>query len=215
MSQEKTKVQFVKVEAEYEGQRIDNFLITRLKGLPKSRVYRILRKGEVRVNKKRAQPSYRLQEGDEIRIPPMQLDDKPTPVTPSKNLTELLKQRIIHEDKNLLIINKPSGIAVHGGTGVGIGVIEVLRTLYPKLPHLELVHRLDMDTSGCLILAKKRSILKELHEMLREGKVHKVYQALTMGHWKPNELRVEASLKKNFLSSGERIVRVDDEGKEC
>lgn len=213
MSQTKTKVQYVKVEAEYVDQRIDNFLVTRLKGLPKSRIYRILRKGEIRVNKKRVQPSYRLQEGDEIRIPPVQLDDKPALPKPGKSLVDLLKQRILYEDKNLFIINKPSGVPVHGGTNVGIGVIEVFRTMYPKLPHLELAHRLDMDTSGCLILVKKRSVLKEIHGLLREGEISKIYQALTMGHWKSSELRVEAALQKNFLASGERIVRVNKEGK--
>jgi 23S rRNA pseudouridine955/2504/2580 synthase len=213
MSEIKTKVEYVKVAVDYEGQRIDNFLVTRLKGMPKSRIYRILRKGEVRVNKKRIQPSYRLQEGDEIRIPPMHLEERPVAPVPGRSLVELLKQRILYEDKNLFIINKPSGIAVHGGTGVGIGIIEVLRNMYPKLPHLELAHRIDMDTSGCLILAKKRGVLKEIHELLRSGKVHKVYRALTMGHWKSSELRVDAPLKKNFLSSGERVVRVDKDGK--
>lgn len=211
--QTKTSVHYIKITADYAGQRIDNYLVTHLKGVPKSRVYRILRKGEVRVNKKRIQPSYKLQEGDEVRVPPVTLDEKPATPTPGKSLVELLKQRILYEDKGLFIINKPSGIPVHGGTGVGIGIIEVLRSMYPKLPHLELAHRLDMDTSGCLVLAKKRGILKEVHELLRSGGVHKVYLALTMGHWKANELRVEASLKKNFLASGERIVRVDKEGK--
>lgn len=213
MSQQKTNVKYVKIEADYAGQRIDNFLMNQLKGLPKSRIYRILRKGEVRVNKKRIEPSYKLQAGDEVRVPPVQLEEKPAAPAPGKSLMEFLKQRILYEDKNLIVLNKPSGIAVHGGTSVGIGVIEVMRNLFPKLPQLELVHRLDMDTSGCLILAKKRSTLREIHELLRSGKMHKVYQALTMGHWKPTELRVEESLKKNFLSSGERIVRVSAEGK--
>ncbi len=213
MSLPKTKVEYLKITMDYADQRIDNFLLTRLKGIPKSRIYRIIRKGEVRVNKKRIQPSYRLLEGDEIRIPPVQLEEKPPTPVPGKSLVELLKQRIIYEDKNLFIINKPSGIPVHGGSSVGIGIIEVLRTMYPKLPHLELVHRIDMDTSGCLVLAKKRSILKEMHELLRSGKVHKVYHALTMGHWQADELHVDLPLKKNFLSSGERIVRVDKEGK--
>lgn len=211
--QTKTNVQYVQITSDYAGQRIDNYLITFFKKVPKSHVYRILRKGEVRVNKKRIQPSYKLGAGDIVRIPPVKLEEKPATPSPSKSMLELLKQRILYEDKGLLIINKPSGIAVHGGSGVGIGIIEVLRSMYPKLPHLELAHRLDMDTSGCLVLAKKRSVLKELHELLRAGKVHKVYLALTMGHWKKSELRVEASLKKNFLASGERIVRVDKEGK--
>jgi 23S rRNA pseudouridine955/2504/2580 synthase len=213
--QNKTKsaVQYIKITQDFADQRIDNYLVTRLKGVPKSHVYRILRKGEVRVNKKRIQPSYRLQEDDEIRLPPLVLEDKPVPSAPNKYWVSLLQSRVLYEDKGLLIINKPSGIPVHGGSKVSLGIIEVLRTMYPKSPHLELAHRLDADTSGCLILAKKRSILKELHELLRMGKIHKIYYALTKGHWKTSELHVEAALQKNFLASGERIVRVSKEGK--
>lgn len=210
----KTPVQFITIESDYADQRIDNFLITRLKSVPKTHVYRILRKGEIRVNKKRIKPNYRLQSGDLVRIPPLEIEQKEAVPTPHHRLTDLLKNRILYEDKNLLIINKPPGIAVHGGNKVKLGIIEILRTMFPKLPHLELVHRLDLDTSGCLILAKKRSILKELHEMLRQGhNMRKVYWALTQGHWKKNELRVEASLRKNIMQSGERIVRVHEDGK--
>lgn len=209
----KPSVQYVTVAADYVDQRIDNFLVTRLKGVPKSHIYKIVRKGEVRVNKKRIAVSYRLQEGDEIRIPPVKLSDKPIPAAPGKSLVALLKERILLDDKSLLIINKPSGIPVHGGSGVGMGLIEALRTMYPKSPHLELAHRLDADTSGCLVLAKKRSVLKEVHELLRAGKVKKIYQALTKGHWKAADLRVEAPLQKNFLASGERIVKVNKDGK--
>jgi 23S rRNA pseudouridine955/2504/2580 synthase len=208
-----TPVQILAIDTDYAGQRIDNFLVTRLKGMPKTRVYRILRKGEVRVNKKRIKPGYRLQAGDQVRLPPMYLEDRPAHPTPSRQVVALLSDRILYEDNNLMIIDKPSGIPVHGGSQISMGVIEILRTMYPRLPHLELAHRLDADTSGCLILAKKRSILKELHELLRTGQVHKLYLALTKGQWTKPELRVEASLKKNFLSSGERIVRVDNEGK--
>jgi 23S rRNA pseudouridine955/2504/2580 synthase len=207
-------VQYITIEEDYAGQRIDNFLMTRLKGLPKTRVYRILRKGEVRVNKKRIQPSYRLQAGDEVRIPPMHLDETAVPTIPSKRSVSLLADRILYEDKGMIIINKPSGIPVHGGTGVSMGVIEIMRTMYPKIPQLELVHRLDAETSGCLIIAKKRSVLREMHELMRSGQVHKVYLTLTKGQWVPSELRVEASLRKNHLSSGERIVKIDSEGKE-
>jgi 23S rRNA pseudouridine955/2504/2580 synthase len=206
-------VQFVTIEADYADQRIDNFLVTRLKGLPKTRVYRILRKGEVRVNKKRVDPSYRLQAGDIVRIPPMHLDEKAVPRVPTARSLAMLADRVLYEDKGLLIINKPSGIPVHGGTGVSMGLIEILRTQYPKCPQLELAHRLDADTSGCLIVAKKRSVLRELHELLRSGQVHKVYLALTKGHWLAPELHVDIPLRKNHLSSGERIVKVDSEGK--
>jgi len=209
-----TPVQYITVEDDFAGQRIDNFLVTRLKGMPKTRIYRLLRKGEVRVNKKRTQPSYRLQAGDQIRLPPMQLDERPVLAGPSKRSVALFSDRILFEDKGLLIINKPSGIPVHGGTGVSMGVVETLRTMYPKLPQLELVHRLDADTSGCLILAKKRSVLREIHQLLRDGAVHKVYLALTKGQWQTSELRVDVALRKNHLSSGERIVKVDPTGKE-
>ena len=209
----KSPVHYLTIEAEYEGQRIDNFLITKLKNVPKTRIYRILRKGEVRVNKKRAAPSYRLQEGDHVRIPPLDLGVENKPTAAPHNLKDLLKSRILYEDAGLLIINKPSGIAVHGGTNTKWGVIEILKEMYPQFPHLELAHRLDLDTSGCLVLAKKRSVLREIHELLRSGMVSKHYWALTKGHWAKSDLRVEASLRKNHLSSGERIVRVDDEGK--
>ncbi len=208
-----TPVRYITIESDFASQRIDNFLVTKLKGVPKTRIYRILRKGEVRVNKKRVQPSYRLQAGDQIRLPPMQLGERKAPETPSHSLMEVLASRIIYEDKNLFIINKPSGIPVHGGSKVKMGIVEALRSMYPKLPHLELAHRLDADTSGCLILAKKRGVLKELHELLREGEMTKIYLALTKGHWKSDELRVDVSLQKNHLKSGERIVRVNKEGK--
>src|SRR3990167_190992 len=204
---------YLTIEADFVNQRLDNFLITKLKNMPKTRIYRILRKGEVRVNKKRVQPSYRLQVGDRVRIPPMHLSEKTSAAKPSQSLMTLLATRILYEDNYLLILNKPSGVPVHGGSQVKIGVIEALRCMYPKLPHLELAHRLDSDTSGCLILAKKRSILKELHELLRLGKMRKIYMALTQGHWKPSELRVEVALQKSYLQGGERIVKVDSQGK--
>lgn len=210
----KTPVQHIIVEPDYADQRIDNFLFTRLKSVPKTRVYRILRKGEVRVNKKRVEASYRLQPGDDIRIPPLVIEEKEV-ATPSYSAMNILKDCILFEDKNLMIINKPAGIAVHGGSKVKLGVVEILRTMNPKLPQLELVHRLDADTSGCLVLAKKRGVLKEIHRLLREGKVHKVYWALTKGHWDDSELTVDVPLLKNTLSGGERIVRVNrKEGKE-
>lgn len=209
----KTAVQFLTVEADFADQRIDNFLLARLKNVPKTRIYRLLRKGEVRVNKKRVQPSYRLQEGDEIRLPPMHLEQKAAPTTPGQRSVDMLSDRVIYEDKLLLIINKPPGIPVHGGSQVSMGVVEVLRAMYPKLPHLELAHRLDADTSGCLVLAKKRSVLKELHDLFRHGGIYKEYLALTKGQWKESELTVDVAIKKNHLSSGERIVKVDKEGK--
>jgi 23S rRNA pseudouridine955/2504/2580 synthase len=209
----KPPVRYVEVDPEYEGQRIDNYLLNHLKGVPKTHIYRILRKGEVRVNKKRAQPSYRVQAGDLIRIPPVKVAAPTEKSAPPPKLMDLLASRILYEDKYLLIINKPSGIAVHGGSGVKLGLVEALRSMYPKLPHLELAHRLDADTSGCLVLAKKRGILKEMHDLFREGKVTKIYLALTRGHWTKAELRVEVPLFKNQLAGGERIVKVHPEGK--
>lgn len=209
----KSSVQYITIAPDLAGQRIDNFLITFLKGVPKAHIYKILRKGEVRVNKKRIKQTYRLQAEDQVRIPPLQLEEADAVSMPSKQFTAFLATRILYEDNNLLIINKPSGISVHGGSGVKLGLVEALRSMYPKLEQLELVHRLDRDTSGCLILAKKRSVLRELHALLREGRVRKIYHTLTRGHWKPSALRVEAPLRKNELSSGERIVRVHDEGK--
>lgn len=209
-----TPVKYLDIEDEYAGQRIDNFLLTHLKNLPKTRIYRLLRKGEVRVNKKRITPSYRLQPGDQIRLPPMQLDEKVVVEhIPSNWFVTLLQERILYEDTGLMIINKPAGIPVHGGTKVSMGVIETLRTMYPTMRHLELAHRLDRDTSGCLVIAKKRSVLKEMHDLMRNGQVHKVYYALTKGKWTRPELDVDVPLRKNHLSSGERIVKVDREGK--
>lgn len=211
---EKKPVTYIEIHSEYEGQRIDNFLFTHLKNMPKTRIYRILRKGEVRVNKKRAKPSYRLQTGDAIRLPPMTLDIPRAPLKPNQSLLDELRERILYEDDFVIIVNKPAGIPVHGGTGVKLALIEAFRVLYPKLPHLELAHRLDVGTSGCLILAKKRSVLRQLHELLRSGTVQKIYWTLTKGRWNEKDYRVDAPLQKNHLSSGERMVRVHPEGKE-
>jgi 23S rRNA pseudouridine955/2504/2580 synthase len=210
----KNPVTFLTIDDNHVGQRIDNFLITRLKGLPKSHLYRVLRKGEVRVNKKRIKPEYRLQLGDMVRVPPLRLSTQSNaPAKPSQNAQQLLTTRVLYEDKNLLIINKPSGMAVHGGSGVSLGVIEILRAMRPQEKFLELVHRLDRDTSGCLMLAKKASVLKELHELLRSGNMEKKYWALVKGYWPKHLHIVDAPLKKYELRCGERMVNVDQEGK--
>jgi 23S rRNA pseudouridine955/2504/2580 synthase len=207
------KVQFVTIEPELEGQRIDNYLRTFLKGVPKSLIYRILRKGEVRVNKKRVKPEYKLQPNDELRIPPVRVSE-PTDLPSTKlNKVSSLENHILYEDDCLIVLNKPSGTAVHGGSGLSFGVIEALRALRPQQKFLELVHRLDRDTSGCLLIAKKRSALKNLHEQLRDRKVDKRYQALVAGEWPANRFKVKAPLLKNTLKSGERVVLVNDEGK--
>jgi len=166
-----TKVQFVTIDDNHAGQRIDNFLVTFLKGVPKSRVYRILRKGEVRVNKKRVKPVYRLADGDIVRVPPVRMDDEKELPNVKLEKVATLEQNIIYEDNYLIVMNKPSGIAVHGGSGLKFGLIEGLRALRPDAKALELVHRLDRDTSGCILIAKRRSTLRALHEQLREKTV--------------------------------------------
>lgn len=206
-------VQFITIDAEQDGQRIDNFLKTQLKGVPKSLIYRILRKGEVRVNKKRIKPEYKICVGDEIRIPPIRVAEENE--LPSANLSAIqaLAKQIVHEDDAIIVLNKPSGMAVHGGSGLSFGVIEGLRALRPECRFLELVHRLDRDTSGLLMIAKKRSALKHLHEQLRLKTMRKQYLALVRGQWQAHVKVINAPLLKNVLKSGERIVRVNSEGK--
>ncbi len=215
---EKSEIKFLEVDENRQGQRIDNFLITHLKGVPKSLIYRILRKGEVRVNKKRVKPDYRLNQADMIRIPPLRLGqatNKDEAAKPSESLQELLIQRVLYEDNGLLIINKPAGIAVHGGSGISLGLIEALRAMRPQEKFLELVHRLDRDTSGCLIFAKKASVLRELHELLRNNQIEKIYLALVKGYWPKYIRMVDAPLLKNELQSGERVVKVSAQGKQA
>ncbi|WP_018981467.1 23S rRNA pseudouridine(955/2504/2580) synthase RluC [Salinimonas chungwhensis] len=207
------KVRFVTVDADLAGQRIDNFLRTQLKGVPKSMIYRILRKGEVRVNKGRIKPEYKLQADDIVRVPPVRVspaDDKPNP---KLDKVASLAEQILFEDDRILVINKPSGIAVHGGSGLSFGLIEGLRALRPEAKFMELVHRLDRDTSGCILIAKKRSALRHMHEQLRDGQMDKRYQALVQGEWPENRFKVKAPLQKNVLQSGERLVNVNEAGK--
>ena len=206
-------VQLVTINLDDAGQRVDNYLLRELKGVPKTRLYRIIRKGEVRVNKKRVQAAYKLQEGDLLRIPPVRVSERPELAMPGNGLAEKLESAILYEDAKLIILNKPSGIAVHGGSGITFGVIEALRKIRPNERSLELVHRLDRDTSGCLMIAKKRSMLRYLHNQLQEDRVNKVYNTLVSGRWPSRKLLVNAPLQKNTLQSGERMVRVDLEGK--
>jgi 23S rRNA pseudouridine955/2504/2580 synthase len=208
-------VQLVEVAPEYAGQRIDNFLVTFLKGVPKTLIYRILRKGEVRVNKGRIKPEYKLQAGDIIRVPPVRVPERDAPVPVAQGLLQRLEAAIVYEDKALIVLNKPAGIAVHGGSGLNFGVIEAFRQMRPDAKELELVHRLDRDTSGLLMIAKKRSMLRHLHEALRGDGVDKRYMALVRGRWDTAQKRVSAPLLKSNLRSGERMVEVNDEGKEA
>lgn len=210
----KTPIQFIDVDGEYAGQRLDNFLLTRLKGVPKSVIYRVIRKGEVRVNKGRTKPEYKLQAGDQVRVPPLVVAAEKDQVSTKLSLVKNLESHILFEDNDLIVLNKPTGMAVHGGSGLQFGVIEALRALRPTAKFLELVHRLDRDTSGCLLIAKKRSVLTHLHQQLRLKTVEKKYWALVAGQWDARDKKVTAPLKKNTLQSGERIVRVDEnEGK--
>ena len=207
-------VQFLTISDDEAGQRIDNYLLNKLKGVPKSLIYRIVRKGEVRINKGRIKPEYKLQAGDILRIPPVRISEKEQPQISNKlNKVNQLENQIIFEDDYLLAINKPSGIAVHGGSGLSFGVIEALRALRPEARFLELVHRLDRDTSGILLIAKKRSVLRHLHEKLRIKTIQKDYLALVRGQWQSHCKVVQAPLLKNELSGGERIVRVSEQGK--
>jgi 23S rRNA pseudouridine955/2504/2580 synthase len=207
-----SSVTFHSVDEEQAGQRLDNFLIRLLKGVPKSHIYRLLRKGEVRVNKGRVKPDTRLNVGDLIRIAPIRVSAQGTQV-PGSQLRQRLKQCILFEDDALLIINKPSGMAVHGGSGVSFGVIEVLRAEHRQNKYLELAHRLDRDTSGCLILAKSRIVLVSTQKAMQNNAIKKYYSTLVKGIWPKGKSTINAPLKKNLLSSGERMVRVDGDGK--
>jgi 23S rRNA pseudouridine955/2504/2580 synthase len=204
-------VQYVTIDAGNAGQRVDNYLFRLCKGVPKTHIYKLLRRGEVRVNKKRVKPPFKLSGGDVLRLPPLRVSES-TPVDNiGQGTLERLRHAIIYEDRELLAINKPAGMAVHGGSGVSFGVIEALRQLYPQ-ESLELAHRLDRDTSGVMLVSKRRSMLRHLHTILREGKAEKHYLALVAGIMsKP--IRCEAPLRKNTLQSGERIAVVAADGK--
>jgi len=208
---QRTQVRKVCIDGEQAGQRIDNFLRRELPGVPKGRIYRLLRRGEVRVNSGRIRAEYKLAEGDEVRIPPVRLRAEGEP--PSEKLTAALADRVLFEDKRLLVIDKPSGIAVHGGSGVSHGVVEMLRHARPELRDLSLVHRLDRETSGCLVLAKRRSALRELHERFREGMVEKNYLGLAVGDWQLGEQLIDEPLFVQNRKGGERHVIVSNEGK--
>ena len=208
----KNSVSRHQIGEEAGGQRIDNYLVKLLKGVPKSHVYRILRSGEVRVNGGRAKPDYRIQTGDELRIPPVRVAERTAKAAPP--VSAALERAVLLEDEHVLALNKPPGLAVHGGSGVSFGVIEQLRGQRPQARFLELVHRLDRDTSGVLLLAKKRSALTGLHEQLREGQVKKYYLVLVKGKWRNQKQVVRLNLHKYLLASGERRVAVKDEGQE-
>lgn len=214
-SQPLAAVQFLEVAPGLAGQRIDNFLMARLKGAPKTMIYRILRKGEVRVNKGRVKPDYRIKAGDLVRVPPIRMAkvDEPTPI--AKGLLDRLEAGIVYEDNALIVLNKPAGIAVHGGSGLNYGVIEAFRQIRPQCKEMELVHRLDRDTSGLLMIAKRRSMLRHLHEMLRNDSMDKGYMALVRGRWPTSRKQVDAPLQRANVRSGERLMEVNPQGKEA
>ena len=205
-------VSWFDINEDNDGQRLDNFLVSRLKGVPKSRIYRLVRKGEVRVNKGRKRPEYRLKTGDRVRIPPISQAER---VTQRRDPADLgwLEDRVLYEDKQIITLDKPSGMAVHGGSGISLGLIEAMRHLRGQNRFLELVHRLDRDTSGCILLAKKRSALVALHAQLQTHKVDKRYLALVKGEWQGGTKKVSASLERLSGPNGERMVRVSEAGK--
>ncbi len=209
----KSPVSLRTITAEEAGQRIDNFLMRHFKAVPRSRVYRLLRKGEVRVNRKRVDAEYRISAGDEVRLPPVRIDDGDEPGRPSSSLTELIERAVIHQDKHLLVLDKPAGVAVHGGSGMSFGVIEALRASRPR-ETLELVHRLDRDTSGCLAVARDRTTLTALHALIRQSGMHKTYLALVSGSWQLGTKRIDAPLATDNRQHGERHVRVAAAGKD-
>ena len=210
----RTGVRHFEVSDEEAGQRLDNFVHKHLAGIPRSKIYRVIRKGEVRVNGHRAGPDTRLQTHDKIRIPPVRVRPPEEVGRPSVDLQETIRKSIVHEDDKLLVLNKPSGIAVHGGSGVSFGVIEALRALRPD-EHLELAHRLDRDTSGCLIVARGTAVLRTVHALLREEETtfEKRYLTLLRGHWDLGKKRIDIPLRTDTRVGGERTVTVDPVGK--
>lgn len=210
-----SRVRMETIGAEAEDQRIDNYLLRQLKGVPRSHVYRILRRGEVRVNGGRIKPVYRLRIGDKVRIPPVRTASAATQPALSGEQKKELSASIIYEDDRLLVINKPSGLAVHGGSGISLGVIESLRMARPQQKGLELVHRIDRETSGLLMIAKRRSALRRLHELQRQHAIQKTYLALVHGDWPENRMRVDVPLKKNQAHAGGRLVTPHPDGKQA
>lgn len=209
------QVNLITIDEDHDDQRIDNFLLTLLKGAPRSLIYRLLRKGEVRINKKRAKPVQRLAIGDVVRIAPVRIKEPSLDevVVPTSQ-TDLIKKSILFEDDFYIGVNKPSGLAVHGGSGIKLGLIELLRAMRPQQKFLELVHRLDRDTSGVILVAKKRSALVAVQKLFQgEKAIDKRYLAMVHGDWPDYQDRVSAPLKKNDIQGGERVVRVDEEGK--
>ena len=215
MSIERREVTIIRVTASHQGQRLDNFLFRELKGLPRTRVYRLIRRGEVRVNKKRCKPDLKLCSGDELRIPPVGIRVGAKIPQVSDGLATKLLDSVLHETDLLLVLNKPAGISVHGGSGVRLALVDALRQIRPEWSGLELAHRLDRDTSGCLLLAKKSDALKYFQREFKMQRIRKRYLAFVHGSWPKRLVKVDAPLLKNEISSGERVVKVSRHGKEA
>ena len=209
------QVQLLTVTQEEAGQRLDNWLLRHLHGVPKTRVYKAIRKGEVRVNKGRAKAELRLEGGDVVRVPPLRQAASREPAIASSHWAERIRNAILFDDADLIVINKPTGLAVHGGSGISAGLIETLRLIYPERKYLELVHRLDRDTSGLLLIAGRASVLRELHTQLRSDGIDKRYKALVAGRWASHVKHVDAPLEKYALASGERLVKVASGGRKA
>ncbi len=212
---QKSEVKYIQVSQAQVNQRLDNFLIKALKDVPKSRIYRIIRKGEVRVNKKRSKPDYKLSPGDLVRIPPLRLEQRDdTKIYIAAGIMRGIEEAVLFENKHLLVIDKPSGLAVHSGTGISFGVIDIMRRIRPET-EIELVHRLDRDTSGCLLLAKHRQSLLGMQSCLQDNSLKKNYLAVVKGRWPESKTEISHALKKLTLTSGERRVHVDPAGQKA
>ncbi len=206
------EVKKIIINENISGQRLDNFLLNQLKGVPKSKIYSIIRKGEIRINSKRKKPSYKLINGDEVRVPPIKILTRETQFVPT-NIIALIKDAIVEENDDFIAINKPEGIASHGGSGISIGVIETIRNFGKAYRDAKLVHRLDKDTSGCQIIAKNNNFLRFCNKLISERKVNKTYQAIVHGNWIHKDGIYEINIKKNMLIGKERMVRISEGGK--
>lgn len=206
------EVKKIVINENISGQRLDNFLLNQLKGVPKSKIYSIIRKGEIRINSKRKKPSYKLVTGDEVRVPPIKTSSKENQFVPT-NIIALIKDAIVEENDDYIALNKPNGIASHGGSGISIGVIETIRNFGKSYRDAKLVHRLDKDTSGCQVIAKNNKFLRNCNKLISERKVKKTYQAIVHGNWILKDGIYEINIEKNMLIGKERMVRISDGGK--
>ena len=203
------------IDTNYQQQRLDNYLLRELKGVPKGLIYRLLRKGAIKINGKRVKAEYKLQAGDQLHLPEIRTSENTCHTEISDSLRSHLQDAVLYEDNRVIVVNKPAGLAVHGGTGINSGLIEAMRILRPQEKHLELAHRIDRDTSGCVLIAKKRALLLQCHELWRAHQVRKTYHVLVAGHWPKKITKVDAPLYKHERLSGERHVQVSSKGQEA